>query len=91
MSQRISFLVEGHVQGVFFRKFTQMQAKSIGVTGFVKNDTSGSVSGEAQGNQDQIERFVQQLQLGPKAAKVEKCEYIMIEAKEPETGFEISR
>ena len=40
---QISFKVEGEVQGVNFRSFTQKQAKSIGITGFVTNSSDGSV------------------------------------------------
>jgi acylphosphatase len=42
--RQISYKVEGEVQGVNFRSFTQKQAKSIGVTGFVTNSSDGSVS-----------------------------------------------
>ena len=40
---QIQYKVEGEVQGVNFRSFTQKQAKSIGVTGFVTNASDGSV------------------------------------------------
>jgi len=41
---QIQYKVEGRVQGVNFRSFTQKQARSIGITGFVTNASDGSVS-----------------------------------------------
>ncbi|KAG9389302.1 Acylphosphatase [Pyrenophora tritici-repentis] len=43
-AKRIQYKVEGRVQGVNFRSFTQKQARSIGITGFVTNASDGSVS-----------------------------------------------
>lgn len=40
---QIAFKVEGDVQGVNFRSFTQKQARNSGVTGFVANASDGSV------------------------------------------------
>ncbi|KAI0587232.1 Acylphosphatase [Pyrenophora tritici-repentis] len=43
-AKRIQYKVEGRVQGVNFRSFTQKQARSIGITGFVTNASDGSDS-----------------------------------------------
>lgn len=40
---QIQYKVEGRVQGVNFRSFTQKTARSLGVTGFVTNASDGSV------------------------------------------------
>ena len=37
------------VQGVFFRQTTIGEAKKLGLVGWVRNDASGTVQGEAQG------------------------------------------
>lgn len=44
MSQRISFLVHGKVQGVFFRDHTQQAANKYGLTGSVRNTDDGKVA-----------------------------------------------
>jgi acylphosphatase len=36
--------VIGKVQGVWFRKSTQLEARKLGLTGFVSNEDDGSIS-----------------------------------------------
>lgn len=45
------------VQGVFFRKYTQLKAKELGVVGWCRNTESGTVKGEAQGSAAAVEHF----------------------------------
>ncbi|KAF3052140.1 hypothetical protein E8E11_011378 [Didymella keratinophila] len=87
--QRISFKVDGEVQGVNFRSYTQKQAKSIGVTGFVTNASDGTVQGEAQGSADQLKEFVQHLNKGPSAASVSGVEHNDISSKSGESSFNV--
>ncbi|KAF2088403.1 Acylphosphatase [Saccharata proteae CBS 121410] len=87
MSKRISYKVDGKVQGVNFRSFTVKQANSIGVTGFVRNASDGSVQGEAQGSDDQLKEFIQHLNKGPPAASVSGVEHSDIGPKQGEHGF----
>ncbi|KZM23470.1 Acylphosphatase [Ascochyta rabiei] len=87
--KRISFKVDGEVQGVNFRSFTQKQAKSIGVTGFVSNASDGTVQGEAQGSEDKIKEFIQHLNKGPSAASVSGVEHNDISSKSGESGFNV--
>jgi len=42
------FEVFGRVQGVFFRKHTIEQAKSLGIDGWIRNTWRGTVEGEAE-------------------------------------------
>ncbi|KAI4931415.1 hypothetical protein J4E85_004008 [Alternaria conjuncta] len=88
-SKRIQYKVEGEVQGVNFRSFTQKQAKSLGVTGFVTNASDGSVQGEAQGSEDKIKEFVQHLNKGPSAASVSKVDHSDMSTKDGESGFNV--
>jgi acylphosphatase len=46
---RVPFEVFGKVQGVFFRKFTERQAKALVLNGFVMNTPQGTVVGEVEG------------------------------------------
>ncbi|KAM3180679.1 hypothetical protein ACTXT7_015827 [Hymenolepis weldensis] len=52
--KRIHFEVFGLVQGVFFRKSTQSQAREYNLVGWVRNNRSGTVEGEAEGAALQI-------------------------------------
>ncbi|KAJ4383614.1 hypothetical protein N0V86_001669 [Didymella sp. IMI 355093] len=87
--KRISFKVDGEVQGVNFRSFTQKQASSIGITGFVTNASDGTVQGEAQGSADQLKEFVQHLNKGPSAASVSGVEHNDISSKSGEGSFNV--
>ncbi|KAL1794061.1 hypothetical protein ACET3X_007482 [Alternaria dauci] len=88
-TKRIQYKVEGRVQGVNFRSFTQKQAKSIGVTGFVTNASDGSVQGEAQGSEEKINQFIQHLHKGPSAASVSKVDHSDISSKDGESSFNV--
>ncbi|KAF4554608.1 Hypothetical protein D9617_4g003630 [Elsinoe fawcettii] len=88
MSKRIAYKVEGVVQGVNFRSYTVKQASQAGVTGYVKNDSDGSVTGEAQGSDSALSKFVQHLNMGPSAAKVDKVDVRDISTKDGESGFD---
>ncbi|KAL6707873.1 hypothetical protein ACN47E_003773 [Coniothyrium glycines] len=88
-SKRISFKVDGEVQGVNFRSFTQKQARSIGITGFVSNVSDGTVQGEAQGSADAIQEFLQCLAKGPSAASVSSLEQSEMSTKLGESAFHV--
>ncbi|KAF2205056.1 Acylphosphatase [Delitschia confertaspora ATCC 74209] len=89
--KRIQYKVDGEVQGVNFRQFTAKHGEKVGVTGHVQNTPDGSVTGEAQGSHDAIDKFVQHLNKGPPAASVSNVEHSEIDAKEGESGFHVNR
>ena len=49
----------GHVQGVGFRYTTQRAARGFEVTGYVRNLPDGRVELVAEGQNGEIERFIQ--------------------------------
>jgi len=71
----LSVRIYGHVQGVFFRYFAQDIARRLGLKGYVRNLSNGdAVEVEAEGNKQQLEKLVEQLKIGPPAARVKKVE-----------------
>ncbi len=52
----------GRVQGVGFRHSSRVIAKSLGLTGWVKNSWDGRVEMEVQGTSAQIEELISRLQ-----------------------------
>lgn len=56
--KRRHFVFNGRVQGVGFRYRASYVARSLGVTGWVRNETDGSVEMEAQGSEEQINRML---------------------------------
>ncbi|KAF2402241.1 Acylphosphatase [Trichodelitschia bisporula] len=87
MLKRISFKVEGRVQGVFFRDTTVRNAQTNGLTGWVRNESDGSVAGEAQGPPPKLDAFVEYLHQGPRAARVEKVDTKELSVRDDEQGF----
>ena len=64
--------ITGKVHGVGFRYFAQLKANEIGVTGWVKNSRDGMVLIMAQGNETDLNTFIDYLQIGPTRARVNK-------------------
>jgi acylphosphatase len=82
--KRISILVSGKVQGVFYRASTEKTAKQIGVTGFVRNNSDGKVYIEAQGTEEQLNELVKWCKRGPERARVDEIsteEIALVEEK----------
>jgi acylphosphatase len=59
------------VQGVFFRAWTRQQAIELGVNGWVRNCSDGSVEAHLEGDEAAIKALVQRMHEGPPAAEVE--------------------
>jgi len=55
---RVHAIVCGRVQGVFFRDFTVQQAESLGLTGWVRNCSNGTVESEIQGEESEVSRMI---------------------------------
>ena len=67
----ITFRVMGKVQGVWFRAYARDNALSLNIEGWVKNDSDGSVFGEALGSKTNIEQFTHVLREGSPSSRVE--------------------
>ena len=65
---------EGRVQGVGFRFFVQSNAKAMGITGWVKNMSDGSVTMELQGEPQIVDRLIAKIQRGNDWIKVTNFE-----------------
>ena len=63
-------LVRGRVQGVGFRWFVRQRARELGVRGWVRNRSDGSVEVHADGEPDALERLRASLRTGPPGARV---------------------
>lgn len=68
-------MITGIVQGVYFRAFVDQHAQALGLTGYVRNIThSGAVEVEAEGEKAELERLIEHLHQGPRAARVDKVD-----------------
>ena len=82
--------VSGLVQGVFFRAWTQAQARELAVSGWVRNCPDGSVEAHLSGEEHAVERMIQRMQSGPSNARVAN---VRVRDAEPEgsKSFEVRR
>ncbi len=80
--------VKGKVQGVWYRKYTEEKARELNIKGYVKNESDGSVTVVAEGEEEYLSRFLKWLHEGSPMSRVEE---VIIEEKEPEgyKSFEI--
>jgi len=86
--QRRRVVVQGHVQGVFFRETTKRRALAASVSGWVRNRPDGAVEAVFEGERAAVERLVEYVREGPRGARVD---WLDVEAEEPEglSGFEV--
>ena len=64
-------LIRGRVQGVGFRYWTRGEAERLGVSGWVKNRTDGSVEAELEGDPAAVDELLDALGHGPRGASVD--------------------
>lgn len=71
---RAHVIIEGMVQGVFFRSYTKDTAESLALTGWVKNRWDGKVEAVFEGDKKNIEKMINWCYKGPSYARVDKVE-----------------
>jgi acylphosphatase len=86
---RIRIQVAGRVQGVGFRFATRHLARSLNLTGWVRNRADGSVLLEAQGVAGSVASLLSWCSNGPVHASVETVDFTYIQPVE-EAQFNIS-
>jgi len=67
---RARVVVNGRVQGVFFRSETQDEASRRGVTGWVRNLRDGRVEAVFEGDKDCVDALIEFCRRGPPGARV---------------------
>ncbi len=70
---RAHIWVTGRVQAVGFRAFVVQSGALYGLTGWVRNVGDDQVETVAEGRREVIERFVQVVKTGPRAARVDEA------------------
>lgn len=87
--QELRALVHGRVQGVGFRYFVIEKALSIGLRGYARNTSDGSVEVLAQGPRPALENLLAHLRRGPAAANVQEVEASWGEPSIHLSGFHV--
>lgn len=80
--------IEGRVQGVGYRAWTERKAKELGLNGWVRNRSDGSVEAVFQGAPATVDAMIDACRRGPSAAVVKN---LALEEEEegPFVGFDV--
>ncbi|MGQ9551435.1 MAG: acylphosphatase [Candidatus Bathycorpusculaceae bacterium] len=70
MKVRAHILVDGRVQGVFFRSEVRYEARKRGVKGWVRNLPDGRVEAVFEGEEEAVKALVDFCKTGPPGARV---------------------
>jgi acylphosphatase len=87
--KRIHIIVEGNVQGVFYRYNTRKKASELGLKGFVKNLPAGTVEVIAEGPEDKINELIKFCKNNPGFSNVDKVDVKEEKATNEFEGFEV--
>ncbi len=82
--------ISGQVQGVYYRGSAQVQARQLGINGWVRNLADGRVEAYLEGSPTQVAAMIAWCQQGPPSAVVN---HVHVEYDPPTgiQGFQIRR
>ena len=90
-SVRARVVVTGRVQGVCFRWETRTEAARLGVAGWIRNRSDGTVEGVFEGPRPAVDALVHWCHRGPPGAGVVEVSTAWETATGEFNGFEIAR
>lgn len=82
-------IVKGRVQGVGFRYHTLTLAKRLNLTGWVRNDSAGTVTFEVYGSASSLEHFFELLEKGNGFIRIDTLEKQTLNSPSPYKSFVI--
>ena len=86
---RLEATVHGRVQGVGFRRYVRGWARTLGLTGWVRNEPDGTVRLVAQGDPAALDRLTRLLWGGPPTASVEAVDAARSAPSRPFNDFRV--
>ena len=89
--RRVRLRIHGRVQGVFYRDSTQREAQRLGLHGWVRNRSDGSVEAIAQGPPERVAALIDWCHEGPPLARVVEVSVIEESVDVDELEFEVRR
>jgi acylphosphatase len=85
----IHVIVEGRVQGVCFRDYTQRQAHQLNLSGWVRNRQDGTVEAIFSGADSDVMSMLEWLRQGSPGSRVENIRSRDVTPEEDFTTFEV--
>ncbi|MFA7348993.1 MAG: acylphosphatase [Desulfurivibrionaceae bacterium] len=87
--KRVVTRVTGVVQGVYFRDYAQKEARSLELSGWVRNRPDGTVEAVLEGEAEQVGQMIAWLHIGSPQAEVSE---VLVTEEQPlgdKTAFAI--
>ncbi|MEM6623169.1 MAG: acylphosphatase [Pseudomonadota bacterium] len=91
VSRAVEAVISGRVQGVWYRGWTEGQAKRLGLSGWVRNNADGTVSALFAGPAGDVANMLALCWQGPDSAEVSGVATREVTPVPPSQGFEILR
>ena len=88
MEKAVSITVTGRVQQVGYRHYTRLAAQDYDIKGKIENKADGTVYIEAQGEEKNLQEFIDFCRRGPVWARVDNIDIQPIDVNEQYTTFE---
>ena len=85
MNKQVHLIISGVVQGVFFRARASSAARSLKLSGYVRNLSNGDVEVVAEGGEAALQKMIDWCRRGPAGARVDQVE---IKWEEPTNQFD---
>jgi len=89
--KQVHIFISGTVQGVFYRSNTRKKAKELGIKGWVRNLYNGRVEVTAEGEEEDLKKFIEWCKKGPELAFVENIEVEWSDYKGKYEDFSVVR
>ena len=87
--QTIHVIVEGKVQGVYFRDYTCRQARQLNLSGWVRNRSNGTVEAILQGAEGDVLVMLDWLKQGSPRSRVDNIHTSAVTSAEHYPTFEV--
>ena len=84
----VTVRIEGRVQGVYYRAWTEQVARRLGLDGWVRNRRDGSVEAVFSGPPSKVDEMLRRCAEGPPDANVTNVS-VTDEGGAPPSGFDV--
>ena len=86
----VRVIIRGRVQGVWYRAWTEGEARGLGLDGWVRNCADGSVEALFSGPEETVRQMIARCHRGPPVARVDEVEEFPADAPTV-AGFHVTR
>ena len=89
MKKKLTLIIMGRVQGVFYRASAKETADTLNIKGYAKNQADGTVKIEAEGESENLNVLMDWCRKGSQISRVEKIKETWAEYKNEFKEFKI--